>query len=99
MYSTLTTQTSPFETPLVPEIRLRILVSRLNPERVLEMVEYADGRFGIQQNGVQVGAPWELRRIEECVVAYCALVGPEQPRLRRAADGNGRPSPAAQITR
>ena len=90
MYSAPTPQPGLAETP-DPEIRTRILVSRLDPRRVVEMVEYTGGRFGIHENGVRVGAPWEMRQIEECVSAYCSLVGPEQPRLR-AAPHNGQPS-------
>ena len=91
MYSEPTLQPNPPET-LVPQIRMRILVSRLDRQRLVEMVEYADGRFGIHENGVPVGAMWEMRQIEECVNAYCSLVGTKQPRLRRAVLSNGRPS-------
>ena len=83
MYSAPTPRPSLAGTP--DPIRTRILISRLDPQRVLEMVEYTDGHFGIHENGVRVGAPWEMRQIEECVNAYCCLVSPEQPRLRAAA--------------
>jgi hypothetical protein len=56
-----------------PEIRTRILISRLDPPRVVELVEYTDGRFGIQENGVPVARPWEVARIEACVRSYCSL--------------------------
>ena len=51
----------------VQKIRTRILISRLDPTRVVELVEYTDGRFGIQEDGVAVAQPWEVGRIEACV--------------------------------
>lgn len=58
---------------LAPQIRTRILVSRIDPPRVVELVEYTDGCFGIQENGVPVAQPWVLGRIEACVRSYCSL--------------------------
>ena len=58
---------------LVLQIRTRILVSRIDPPRVVELVEYTDGRFGIQENGVPVAEPWAMGRIEACVRSYCSL--------------------------
>jgi hypothetical protein len=68
---------------LGPQIRTRILVSRLDPPRMVELVEYTDGRFGIQENGVPVAQPWELRQIEACVRRYCSLA--ETPGVRTAS--------------
>ncbi len=70
---------------LVPQIRTRILVSRIDPPRVVELVEYTDGRFGIQENGLPVAEPWVLGRIEACVRSFCSLAGngPRADRRRR----------------
>jgi hypothetical protein len=67
---------------LVLQIRTRILVSRIDPPRVVELVEYTDGRFGIQENGVPVAEPWMLGRIEACVRSFCSLAenGPRSDR-------------------
>jgi hypothetical protein len=60
--------------PLPPQrIRTRILISRLDPPRVVELVEYTDGQFGIQEDGVAVAHPWERRRLGACVRSYYAL--------------------------
>jgi len=69
---------------LVLQIRTRILVSRIDPPRVVELVEYNDGRFGIQENGVPVAEPWVLGRIEACVRSYCSLAEKVEPPSRRA---------------
>ena len=67
---------------LVPKIRTRILVSRIDPPRMVELVEYTDGRFGIQEDGVPVAEPWVLGRIEACVRSFCSLAenGPRSDR-------------------
>ena len=66
---------APAVTPpiLAPTIRTRIMISRLDPPHVVELVEYTDGQFGIQQDGVAVAQPWEPGQIEACVRSYCAL--------------------------
>ena len=55
------------------QIRTRILVSRIDPPRQVELVEYADGRLGIEEDGVPVAQPWELGEIEACVRSFCSL--------------------------
>ena len=72
---------------LVLQIRTRILVSRIDPPRVVELVEYTDGRFGIQENGVPVAEPWMLGRIEACVRSYCSLADKGAYEVRRKAPG------------
>ena len=72
---------------LTPEIRSRILVSRLHPPRVVELVEYTDGRVGIQENGVPVGQPWKLGRMEACVRSFCSLAEDGRPRVAGARRG------------
>ena len=66
------------------KIRTRIMISRLDPPRVVELVEYSDGRFGIQEDGVAVAQPWEPGRIEACVRSYCSLAQRIEPQPRRA---------------
>jgi len=68
----------------VQKIRTRILISRLDPTRVVELVEYTDGRFGIQEDGVAVAQPWEVGRIEACVRSYCSLAEKVRPPRRGA---------------
>ena len=82
---------------LAPQIRTRILVSRIDPPRVVELVEYTDGRFGIQENGEPVAQPWVLGRIEACVRSYCSLAenGSRSSRGRR----RGRRRPLAPASK
>jgi hypothetical protein len=72
----------------VLQIRTRILVSRIDPPRVVELVEYTDGGFGIQENGVPVAEPWALGRIEACVRSYCSLAEEVEPPSRRRTTAN-----------
>jgi len=47
-----------------------------DPQQVIALVTYTDGRVGIVRNGQAVGNPWTLRDLPCCVAMFQELARP-----------------------